>query len=163
MTPDGKIFLETSQQETPLYFPLLTKLRYAEIGKLNQVSTDFATTKGTYTTEDGYTVVGGNGSASGTIRASGAFVEITGKINIKSLGAGQKIEYDFAESTIQTNPIPSGWLPKHESVQTIAAIGTRVMYIRLNKDGVLHMRNCGEKYENTEGTDVHFRFDYTLM
>ena len=163
LTPDGQIFLETSQQETPLYFPLLTKLRYAEIGKLNQVSTDFATTKGTYTTEDGYTVVGGNGSASGTIRVSGAFVEITGKINIKSLGAGQKIEYDLAESTIQTNPIPSGWLPEHESVQTIAAIGTRVMYIRLNKDGVLHMRNCGEKYKNTEGTDVHFRFDYTLM
>ena len=163
LTPDGKIFLETSQQETPLYFPLLTKLRYAEIGKLNQVSTDFASTKGTYTTEDGYTVVGGNGSASGTIRASGAFVEITGKINIKSLGAGQKIEYDLAESTMQTNPLPSGWLPEHDSVQTIAVIGTRVMYIRLNKDGVLHMRNCGEKYENTEGTDVHFRFDYTLM
>lgn len=39
----------------------------------------------------------------------------------------------------------------------------RVIYIRLNKEGVLLMRNCGEKYENTEGTDVHFRFDYTLM
>ena len=39
----------------------------------------------------------------------------------------------------------------------------RVIYIRLNKEGVLIMRNCGEKYENTDGTDVHFRFDYTLM
>lgn len=45
----------------------------------------------------------------------------------------------------------------------LAVIGTRVIYIRLNKEGVLLMRNCGEKYENTEGTDVHFRFDYTLM
>lgn len=164
LTPDGKIFLETSQQETPLYFPLLTKLRYAEIGKLNQVSTDFATTKGTYTTEAGYTVVDvRNYVVSGTVRASGAFIEITGKINLKSLEAGQKIEYDLANSAMETMPIPSGYLPKHDSVQTIAVIGTRVIYIRLNKEGVLLMRNCGEKYENTEGTDVHFRFDYTLM
>lgn len=164
LTPDGKIFLETSQQETPLYFPLLTKLRYAEIGKLNQVSTDFATTKGTYTTEAGYTVVDvRNYVVSGTVRASGAFIEITGKINLKSLEAGQKIEYDLANSAMETMPIPSGYLPKHDSVQTIAVIGTRVIYIRLNKEGVLLMRNCGEKYENTDGTDVHFRFDYTLM
>ena len=164
LTPDGKIFLETSQQETPLYFPLLTKLRYAEIGKLNQVSTDFATTKGTYTTEAGYTVVDvRNYVVSGTVRASGTFIEITGKINLKSLEAGQKIEYDLANSAMETMPIPSGYLPKHDSVQTIAVIGTRVIYIRLNKEGVLLMRNCGEKYENTDGTDVHFRFDYTLM
>lgn len=164
LTPEGQVFLRTSQQETaPIYFPLLTKLRYAEIGKLYYTSADFVSTKGKYTTEEGYTVVGGNGSVSGTVRVSGAFVEITGKINLKFLGEGQKIEYNIAESAMETNPFPSGWLPEHASVQTIAAIGTRVMYIRLNKDGVLHMRNCGKKYENTEGTDVHFRFDYTLM
>lgn len=164
LTPDGEVFLETSQQGRPLFFPLLTGFECAVIRKLDYTSLDFATTKGTYTTEAGYTVVDvRNYIVSGTVRASGAFIEITGKINLKSLEAGQKIEYDLANSAMETMPIPSGYLPKHDSVQTIAVIGTRVIYIRLNKEGVLLMRNCGEKYENTNGTDIHFRFDYTLI
>ena len=57
LTPDGEVFLETSQQGRPLFFPLLTGFECAVIRKLDYTSLDFATTKGTYTTEAGYTVV----------------------------------------------------------------------------------------------------------
>lgn len=102
---------------------------------------------------------------SGTLRQSGVFVLMTGKIVLKDLVAGDTESIDLTESGTDKQPLtPSGaYFPNHRGVATVGYLGTRVFVIKLSTAGVLSIRNCGSDYENSNGGEIYFRFDYTLM
>lgn len=162
LDPDGFVIMKTSQQGAPVYFPQETSFKQIEIQSLSGYSIGFKTDGGVHVI-DPETDLDMTNILSGTARVYGAFVSISGKLELKMIDAGENCSFDVTKETLYGTALPAAVLPKHRGVDTAVSVGNRVMCINLNTSGILSVKNCGTDYKNSKGTNAYFRFDYILM
>ena len=144
LSPDGEVFMYTSQQMYPLYFPLVTAFNKIKVLGFDKDAFDFSGTDDSKI------------SISGKIYHSGVFVSVTGTADVNTL---------HPEETVTATILSSDtlWLPNHRGVKTIVYTGTVPVSLTINTNGTFTAKNCGSTMISESGAFINFRFDYTTI